>query len=98
MNDEQNDYVDWDWFKGLVKKLRKQQNELIREQGGRNQVMISVDLVAYDLNDWISFNPHSINLHTGKTLANVNGVYRNVDVKYLFQMQRLDQPKTGVEE
>ena len=84
-------YKDWNWFKELVKRLRKQQDELMREQGGCNQVMLSVDLVAYDINDWISLNPHSINLHTGKTFANVNGVYRTIDVKYLFQRERLDE-------
>lgn len=93
-----DEYVNWEWFKDLVKILRKQQKELMREQGGCNQVMLSVDLVAHDLRDWVSINPHSINLHTGKArLVNVNGVYREVDVKYLFQMQRLEPPDEEVE-
>ena len=86
-----DDYKDWNWFKELVKRTRKQQNELIREQGGRNQVMISIDLVAYDIEDWVHLNPHSINLKTGKTSAFVYDKYREIDVKYLFQMQRLDE-------
>lgn len=87
MSDE---YKDWNWFKQLVKRLRKQQNELMREQGGRNQVMIGIDLIAYDIQDWVHLNPHSINLHTGKTHALVYDKYREVNVKYLFQSERLD--------
>ena len=79
----------WDWFKDFVKRLRKQQLELMQEQGGGNQIMLSISLVAYDLEDWVYLNPHSINLHTGKTQASINGRYIDVDVKHLFLMQRL---------
>ena len=86
-----NEIKSWDWFKDLVKRLRNQQNELMQEQGGGNQVMVSLSLVAYNVGDWIHLNPHSINLHSGKTLAEVNGTYMTIDVKYLFLMQRLKE-------
>ena len=85
-----NEIKSWDWFKELVKRLRKQQVELMREQGGGNQIMVSLSLVAYDLEDRVNLNPHSINLHTGKTLANIDGKYRKIDVKSLFLLQRLN--------
>ena len=85
-----NEIKDWNWFKDLVKKLRKQQVSLMQEQGGGNQIMISLSLVAYDLKDWVYLNPHCINLHTGKTIASIDGEYKEIDVKHLFLMQRLD--------
>jgi len=84
-----NEIKSWDWFKDLVKRLRKQQRELMQEQGGGNQIMLSISLVAYNVRDWINLNPHSINLHTGKTIAFVEGRYQKIDVKYLFLLQRL---------
>ena len=89
-----NEIKDWNWFKDLVKRLRKQQNALMQEQGGGNQIMISLSLVAYDLDDWVNLNPHCINLHTGKTLAIIDCKYREIDVKSLFLMQRLDLEET----
>ena len=83
------DIKSWDWFKDLVKRLRKQQEDLMREQGGGNQIMLAITLVAYDLEDWVVLNPHSINLHTGKTNTTIDGKNTDVDVKYLFLMQRL---------
>ena len=80
---------DWKWFKEFVKKMRLQQDELMKEQGGGNQIMLSISLVAYDLRDWIDVVPHGINLKTGKALASVNGVYKNIDVKHLFLTQNL---------
>ena len=84
-----NEIKDWNWFKELVKRLRKQQDALMREQGGSNHVMLALSLIAYDLDDWVNLNPHSINLHTKMTHAYVNGVYQEIDVKYLFLMERL---------
>jgi hypothetical protein len=85
----------WFWFKELVKELRKYNDELIKKQEGRNQIMISVGLFCHDddVRDWISLNPHSINLHTGKTRALVNGIYREIDAKWLFYMKSLGDPK-----
>ena len=86
-----NEIKSWDWFKELVKRLRKEQNALMREQGGGNQIMLSLSLVAYNADDWINLNPHSINLHTGKSFALIEGKYKTIDVKYLFLRQRLKE-------
>jgi len=88
-----NDYVDWDWFKELIHRLRKMNIELMEEQGGGNQVMLSVyvDLIDYNRMDWVSINPHSMNLHTGKGQAYVDGKWKTVNVKELFYLERLEE-------
>ena len=88
---KKNDYVDWEWFKDLIRELRQRNNALMKDQGGANQVMISilVDLIAYDKRDWVSINPFSMNLHTGMGMANVDGKWKRVNVKKLFFTERL---------
>ena len=81
----------WDWFKGLVKDLRKYNSQLIREQGGSNNIMISVSMMDLNREDWIKFNPHSISIKDGKCKCFVDGTYQEIDVKYLLYNMRLKE-------
>jgi len=77
----------WIWFKEFVKQMRKWNNSLIR--GYYKGVRISISLIDLDRGDYIEFNPHSINLHTGETSITIDGVYQDIDVKYLVCNRRM---------
>jgi hypothetical protein len=77
-------YMSWDEFKEYIRRLRKQQRELINLQGGSNHIMLCISLIELNRKEWLHFTPHEINLHTGKATTFVDGKYKKINIKWLF--------------
>ena len=88
MNEEERQL--WNFFKSLVREMRGRNCDIINARNS-NQIMLAITLIDMDINDYIKLNPHSINLQTGKTNAQVLGEYQEIDVKYLLLNKRRRQ-------
>jgi hypothetical protein len=86
----ENKYMSWDEFKEYIRWMRKEQNRLMKLQGGSNHIMLCISLIDYNIKDWLHFTPHEINLHTGKATAFFNGTYQKINIKHLFYNERSD--------
>ncbi|MCK4266543.1 MAG: hypothetical protein KAX31_04620 [Thermoplasmata archaeon] len=73
----------WEWFKEIVQELRQFNTELIKEQGGGNQIMISISMVDHSIDDWVEVNPHSIDLRSG-----IEKYGQKKDIKHLLFFKR----------
>lgn len=76
----------WKLLKEIVKELRIKQNRLMKKQGGKNEVMVSISIM-HPLNfKRVFFYPHGLNMTTGKAFARMDGMYQTFNIKELLSL------------
>jgi len=77
--------MEWEYFKQLVKLARQLNTKIMRENEGSNSVTLDITIIDYDIMDWVSVNPFSIDLRTGYgTICKENVYHFNYYVKGLL--------------